>query len=640
METAIDKAVDTYGVEAWGNGFFAVNGRGHLVVRLGPDRAGEADLFDVVSELDRQGYRVPLLIRFPQLIATQVERLHEAFEAAIHEFDYQARNLAVYPLKVNPQRVVIESYLAAGWPYDYGLEAGSKGELCAAMALEQPPESLLVLNGFKDAEFVELAFRAAAAGKRVAIVIEKLNELDYVLERLERPGPLPIVGARVKLYSRGAGRWERSSGEASKFGLTSTELLEVIRRLRAAGHIDRLQLLHFHIGSQVTEIKRVKNAIKEAARVYAKLRHMGVPVQFFDVGGGVAVDYDGSRSSFASSANYSMQEYANDVVYQTKLITSEERVPDPVIVTESGRVLTAYHAVLVVNVQGEIETEVEEVTPLTPRDDDPQVLQELDDLKRTINAKNFHEFYHDALELREELFTHFDLGLIDLEQRARGEVLFWDIVEQAERYARLAGPRYAGEEFDHVRKLLSATYLTNFSVFAAVPDHWAVDQLFPILPIHHLDSPASEYATLCDITCDSDGVIDKFIDYRDIKEALELHRLRSGEPYYLAICLVGAYQEMLGNWHNMFGTPHEAHVRIDEGGWRIEQVVPGSKLCDTLRRAGYDCGELGRSFRQMVERRVREGRLSGEAAEELAQYYLQALAAYPYLDPACCNGSR
>jgi len=640
METAIDKAIDTYGIEAWGNGYFGVNARGHLVVRLGQGGRGEADLFEVVKELGRRGLRVPLLIRFPQLIATQVERLHEAFARAIHEFDYQARHMAVYPMKVNPQRVVIESYLEAGWPYDYGLEAGSKGELCAAMALAQPPGSLLVLNGYKDAEFVELAFRAAAAGKRVAVVIEKLNELDYVLARLDRPGMLPIVGARVKLYSRGAGRWERSSGEASKFGLTSTELLEVIRRLRAAGHLDRFQLMHFHIGSQVTEIKRVKNALKEAARVYAKLWHMGVPVRYLDVGGGVAVDYDGSRSAFASSANYSLQEYANDVIYQTKLITSEEGVPDPTIVTESGRVLTAYHAVLITNVQGEIETEVEEVTPLTPRDDDPQVLRELDDLKKTINAKNFHEYYHDALELREELFTHFELGLIDLEQRARGEVLFWDIVEQAERYARQAGPRYAGEEFDHVRKLLSATYLTNFSVFATVPDHWAVDQLFPILPIHQLDSPATEYATLCDITCDSDGVIDKFIDYRDIKEALELHRLRAGRPYYLAICLIGAYQEVLGNWHNMFGTPNEAHVVIGEDGWRVEQAIRGSTLVETLERARYRPDDLRAAFRRLVEQRCEAGQLDEASAAELIECYERTLEAYPYLDPACCNGSR
>jgi arginine decarboxylase len=638
MATVIEESVETFGIEDWGAGYFGVSRDGNLVVHPFEGDPRSADVKQIIDDLARRGFKSPVLLRFPQIIANQVKKLYRAFQNSIAEFGYKGQHMAVYPMKVNQRRVVIEEYLREGSRYGFGLEAGSKSELYAALALPQSASSLLVLNGFKDDEFIELAFLAARAGKRPVIVIEKLNELKYVLHHAEAPGPMPLLGMRVKLYSKGSGRWEKSGGEAAKFGLTSTEVLEVIRRLREAGRIEQLKLLHFHIGSQLTDIKRIKNAVKEISRVYSKIVQMKVPIEYLDVGGGIAVDYDGSKTSFSSSANYSMQEFANDVVYQIKLICDEENVPHPTIVTESGRVLVAYHAVLVTNVQGEIETVVEEVTPLVPSPDDPQVVEELADMNRTINSKNFAEYYHDALEHRDELFTLFDLGMIDFEQRAKGEVLFWDVCEKADKHARQA--EYPGEEFEDLRKLLCAKYLTNFSVFAHLPDHWAIDQLFPILPIHRLNQPATEYATLCDVTCDSDGVVDKFIDLHDVKEVLGLHKLIPGEPYYLAVCLIGAYQEVMGNNHNLFGDPHEAHIVIDQNGYLIKKVVAGSSVGDTLAWARYARAELHESFRQLVQIRVKEGLLSATEGDELVNRYEDKIGAYTYLDPANSNGAR
>jgi arginine decarboxylase len=638
MATVIEESVETFGIEDWGQGYFGVNRDGNLVVHPLEGDPRSADIKLIIDDLSRRGFKAPILLRFPQVIANQVKKLYRAFQNSTSEFGYKGQHMAVYPMKVNQRRVVIEEYLREGSRYGFGLEAGSKSELYAALALPQAPGSLLVLNGFKDDEFIELAFLASRAGKRPVIVIEKLNELKYVLKHATSPGPLPLLGVRVKLYSKGSGRWEKSGGEAAKFGLTSTEVLEVIRRLREAGKLDLLKLLHFHIGSQLTDIKRIKNAVKEISRVYAKIYQMNVPIEYLDVGGGIAVDYDGSKTSFASSSNYSIQEFANDVVYQVKLICDEENVPHPTIVTESGRVLVAYHAMLVTNVQGEIETVVEEVTPLVPSPDDPQVVEELADMNRTVNAKNFQEYYHDALEHRDELFTLFDLGMIDFEQRAKGEVLFWDVCEKVDKFARLA--EYPGEEFEDLRKLLCAKYLTNFSVFANLPDHWAIDQLFPILPIHRLNQPATEYATLCDVTCDSDGVVDKFIDLHDVKEVLGLHKLLPTEPYYLAVCLIGAYQEVMGNNHNLFGDPHEAHIVIDQNGFLIKKVVAGSSVGDTLAWARYARSELHESFRQLVQARIKEGLLAQAEGDDLVNRYEQRIGAYTYLDPNCSNGVR
>ena len=636
MTTAIEQTVETYGIENWGAGYFDVNRKGNLIVRPGEGDPRAADVREIIEDLVRRGIPTPVLLRFPQLVAAQVRKLQRAFSKSIREFDYQGAHMCVYPMKVNQQRSVVEEYLREGSRYDFGLEAGSKAELYAALSLEQSPDSLLVLNGFKDEEFIELAFAGAKSGKRVVIVVEKLSELGHVLRIADTSeGNAPIIGIRVKLYSKGSGRWEKSGGEAAKFGLTTTELLEVISRLKEAGRIDMLRLLHFHIGSQLTDIKRIKNAMKEAARVYAKIYQMKVPIDLLDVGGGMAVDYDGSKTAFDSSANYNAQEFANDVIYTIKQVCDDENVPHPTIIQESGRFLSAYHAILVTNVLEEIETVVEPITPFEIEADDPQIVIELGDLRATISIKNYREYYHDALEHREELFTLFSLGLISLEDRAKGEVLFWDVCELADRFAQQS--KYVPEEFGDLRKLMCVKYLANFSVFRSVPDHWALDQLFPIVPIQSLNKPPTEFATLCDITCDSDGVVDKFVDLHDVKQVLELHKLDADEPYYLAFMLVGAYQEVMGNNHNLFGAPHEAQIHIDEEGYLIKKVIRGTTVGEAAARARYERGFLHEGFRRQVTQRIKDGELTETAGAELVNFYESRFDAYTYV---AVNGNR
>ncbi|HXF43042.1 MAG TPA: biosynthetic arginine decarboxylase [Pyrinomonadaceae bacterium] len=637
MSTILDQTVETYGIENWGAGYFGVNKKGNLVVISPEDEKLTADVKEIIDDLRKRGISTPVLLRFPQLLVGQIRKLHNAFRKAIKEFEYEGGHLCVYPMKVNQNRAVIEEYLREGARYDFGLEAGSKAELYAALGLDQPSDSLLVLNGFKDRDFIRLAFAGAAAGKKVVIVIEKMSELEHTLaiaNELAKENstmPLPMVGVRVKLYSKGSGKWEKSGGEAAKFGLTTTEVLDVIRRLQEADRIGMLRLLHFHIGSQLTDIKRIKNAMKEAARTYAKIRQMSVPIEYLDVGGGMAVDYDGSRTSFESSANYNAQEFANDVIYVIKTVCEDENVPHPTIIQESGRFLSAYHAVLVTNIQDEIETVVEDLTPMEVDDDDPQVVRELADLRATINAKNYREYYHDALEHREELFTMFNLGLISLEDKGKGEVLFWDICEKADQYAQQK--KYVSEEFDDLRRLLCAKYLANFSVFRSIPDNWALEQLFPIVPIHRLNKKPTEYATLCDITCDSDGIVDKFVDLHDVKPVLELHKLNRGEPYYVAMMLVGAYQEVMGSNHNLFGVPHEAHIHIGEDGYIIKKVVYGATLAEAVASVRFDAEQLHDHFRRAVMRRIADGDLSAKDGNQLIEYYQDQAESYTYLTP-------
>ena len=641
MSAVTEKTIETYGIENWGADYFGVNRKGNLIVRAPEDENLTADVYEIIEDLKKRGVNTPILLRFPQLLFGQIRKLQTAFKKSIREFEYQGGHLCVYPMKVNQNRAVVEEYLREGSRYDFGLEAGSKAELYAALGLEQAKDSLLVLNGFKDRDFIKLAFAGAGAGKNVVIVIEKLNELDHTLEIANEvlaensDANLPMIGVRVKLYAKGSGKWEKSGGEAAKFGLTTTEILEVIRRIQEAGRVDMLRLLHFHIGSQLTDIKRIKNAMKEAARTYAKIRQMGMPIDFLDVGGGMAVDYDGSRTSFESSANYNAREFANDVIYVIKTVCDDENVPHPTIIQESGRYLSAYHAILVTNVQDEIETVVEDITPMKIEKGDPQVVREMHDLRETINAKNYREYYHDALEHREDLFQMFNLGLITLEDKGKGEVLFWDICERADQYAQLK--KYVSEEFEELRRLMCAKYLANFSVFRSMPDNWALEQLFPIIPIHKLNKKPTEYATLCDITCDSDGIVDKFVDLHDVKHVLELHKLEKGEPYYLAMMLVGAYQEVMGNNHNLFGVPNEAHIFIGDDGHIIRQVIYGTTLAESLLTVRYDTDQLHDTFRKAVMKRIKDGQLSSKEGSQWIEFYEDQAESYTYLTP---NGSN
>ena len=489
-------------------------------------------------------------------------RLHQVYSQAAKEFEYTGRHYPVIPMKVNPRREVIETFLRDGAGYRCGVECGSKAELYAAISLDQSPESLLICNGFKDESFIDLAIMGTRLGKQVVIVIEKMNELKMVVRRVQESGVKPLIGFRAKLNSRGMGKWASSGGEAAKFGLTTSEILDCLRVIEEAGLTDHLKLLHFHIGSQITDIKRVKNAMKEAARVYAKIRALDYPIEFLDIGGGMGVDYDGSKTNFEASVNYSMQEFANDVMYTIRIVCEDEHVPVPNIVTESGRVMTSYHTIFITSIWDEIETFADNTPQVTVDDDDPQVIGELKDLLDSINSNNFREYYHDALDQKDEMHVQFNLGLISLEDRGKGEVLFWDVCAKALKYAQQS--KHQLEEFEDVKKTLASKYLCNFSLFRSAPDHWAIDQLFPIMSIHRLDETPTDIATMVDVTCDSDGIIDRFVDLKDVKDVLELHDL-TDEPYYLAIFLAGAYQEVMGSYHNLFGHPNEAQIALAEG---------------------------------------------------------------------------
>jgi len=629
MKNTLEETIQTYGIENWGAGFFDVNKKGHLIVRPSEEDVSSVDVLEVVEDLLKRGVKLPIILRFPQLLGHQVRKLTSSFQSSIKEFDYKGNHLCVFPMKVNPRRDVLEEVLREGRRYNFGVEVGSKPELYAALALDQAPESLVVCNGFKDESYIRLALMGLRAGKKLILVVEKVEELHIILRQAKEADIRPNIGIRARLYSRGSGKWEKSGGDTAKFGLTTSEMLEVVRILRENNMIECLKMLHFHIGSQITDIKRVKNAIKEAARVYCKIREMRIDIEYLNVGGGMGVDYDGSKTSFDSSANYTMQEFANDVIYTIKIVCDEEDVPEPTIITESGRIVAAFHAVIITNIQDEIETVLDDISKVTTNDDDPQVVIELKDLMENVSSKNHREYYHDALEHKEELFTLFNLGLISLEDRAKGEALFWEVCERANRFAQQS--KIISEEFEDLKKILSAKYLCNFSVFRCLPDSWAIEQLFPIMPIHKLNAAPSEHATLVDLTCDSDGIIDKFVDLKDVKETLELHHFSPGDPYYLAFFMTGAYQEVMGNFHNLFGTLNEAHVIINRDGYLIKKIITGSNLGDVLALARYDKNFLFENFQKHAQEQVKYGRLTEAEAAELYHEYEKNINNYTYL---------
>lgn len=627
----LEEVIQTYGVENWGAGYFEVNRKGHLAVRPAEGDPRSVDIKELIDDLiDTRRLQLPILLRFPQILTNQLKKVQRAFRDASREFSYSGRHFGVFPMKVNPRREVVEEFLREGGKYNFGVECGSKAELYAALSLEQTPESLLICNGFKDEAFINLALTGVQIGKRVIIVVEKLNELKMIIRRSQETGVRPGIGIRAKLYSKGSGKWASSGGESAKFGLTPSEMLECIRLLREFQMTDLLKLLHFHIGSQITDIKRVKAAMKEAARVYSKIRQMHIDVEFLDIGGGMGVDYDGSKTTFESSVNYTAQEFANDVVYTIKSVCDDENVPEPNLVTESGRVMAAYHAVLITSIRDEIETFADDQPEVNVDEDDPQVIVELKALYDDINAKNYREYYHDSLDHKDELHTQFNLGLISLEDRAKGEVLFWEVCARASKFAQTT--KVQEEEFDDLKKILASKYLCNFSVFRSLPDHWAIDQLFPIMPIHRLNEQPTDYATFVDLTCDSDGHIDKFVDLKDVKEVLELHPF-NGDPYYIAIFLVGAYQEVMGSNHNLFGRPNEAHVIIDtEGRYHLKKIVQGSRVGDMLGAARYDKGQAWESMQRMINARIAGGLLGVDEGDSLMKQYESDINRYTYLE--------
>jgi arginine decarboxylase len=617
-----------YGIPHWGKGFFHVDDEGDLVVRPTREPSRGVALKQIVDEVALRGIATPMVIRFPQILSAAVANLNDAFARAIDEYGYANVFRGVFPIKVNQKRVVVDHIVEAGRRYGYGLEAGSKPELLAAIAADLGPECLITCNGYKDDTFVRMALNAVRMKKKVVLILEKVSELERILDVAKARGVRPLIGMRAKLYARGSGKWAKSGGEAAKFGLTTPEMLETVKILKARKMLDCLVMLHFHIGSQITDIRKVKEAIREAGRVYAKLRAQGVPIQYLNLGGGLGVDYDGSKTAFDSSMNYSVQEYANDVVYTVKQICDEEKVPAPVLVTESGRAVTAYHSVFVTNVL-DVADRIEEGKRVKVSPGDPTVLQELASIYETVNAKTLRESYHDALQYKEELFTLFNLGHLSLEDRSKGEVLFWNICEKIHR--GLKSLKEVPEEFEDMETMLADKYVLNFSVFQSLPDIWAIDQLFPILPIHRLNERPTEFGTLADITCDSDGKIEKFIDLRDIKETLSLHTLKSGEPYYLGVCLMGAYQDVLGDLHNLFGEVNEVLVTVDEQGKaHIEDIRPGESCERVLEYMDYDrTGMLDAIGKQL---RVAGRALKQDESRAIYREFEEVFPRYTYLE--------
>ncbi len=626
----IRNSAETYGIEHWGASFLRINDAGNLVIAPRGASGPSADLSELVEDLQRRGIGLPVLLRFTDMLRLRVETLANAFAKAFKSYEYKGKYRGVYPIKVNQQRDVVEDLIREGRDFHIGLESGSKPELLVVMALLDDPEARIICNGYKDYEYIATALMAQQLGRRPTIVVEKSSEIALIIRVSREMGVRPSIGLRAKLTSRGAGRWEASSGDRAKFGLTVGEMVRAVEELREAEMLDCLHLLHFHIGSQVSAIRSFKDALREASRLYIELVKLGAPMGVFDTGGGLGVDYDGSHSNFASSVNYSVQDYADDVVAHITAACDEAGIDHPDIVTESGRAMVAHHSVLIVNVLGSSEYDAGEEDMPTLEEGDPESLHELLDTAKRITRKNYQTVWHDALEAREEMLTMFNLGLVDLPARARAERVFWHICVRVERIVRQLS--YVPDEMQTLSRNLADTYFCNFSVFQSAPDSWAVDQLFPIVPIHRLGEQPTRKAILADITCDSDGKVDKFIDLHDVKDSLELHAL-DDRPYHLGFFLVGAYQEILGDLHNLFGDTNAVHVTLTgENAYRVDHVVEGDTVAEVLGYVQYSRRALIRSLRQATELAVEEGRLTLEASGSIIKAYIGGLEGYTYLE--------
>jgi arginine decarboxylase len=622
-------AVETYGIRHWSKGYFGINKAGHVTVHPNkrPDQA--VDLKELVDQLQARGIQLPILLRFTDILRHRAGEIHDAFRAAMQEFEYQGGYCCVYPIKVNQQRHVVEEILDFGKTFNFGLEAGSKPELLAVLALTNGLDTPIICNGFKDDEFIKMTVLARKIGKEIIPVVEKFTELEAIVRYAQELSVRPVIGVRVKLASRGAGRWKSSAGFRSKFGLTLTEVLEAFDYLKQRDLADCLQLVHFHLGSQITNIRNVKSALNEAARIYAELARIGAHVRYLDVGGGLGIDYDGSQTDFESSVNYTLQEYANDVVFRIKSVCDEASIPHPTIISESGRAVVAYHSVLIFDVLGVSNFDRYQAPPEIPPEA-PQPITDLFSIYRDLSKKNFLESYHDAVQSVDEAMNLFNLGYLTIELRALTEQLFWSVCGKLLKIVREL--EYVPEELHGLESLLSDTYFCNFSIFQSMPDSWAINQLFPIMPIHRLNEPPTRRAVLGDITCDSDGKIDQFIDLRDVRNTLELHTF-DGKPYYLGAFLLGAYQEILGDLHNLFGDTNAVHVSLDEDGEvNLDAVIKGDTVREVLHYVQYSADELASCMRKDVERAVRSGKISLDESRQLLNFYESGLEGYTYLE--------
>jgi len=624
----VHDASELYEVPRWGNGYFSVSPTGHMQVHPTKETDRAIDLKELIDRLELRGISLPVLVRFTDILKHRLADIHTAFQSAITQNQYQGGYTCVYPIKVNQQRHVVEEVLNFGRPYGFGLEAGSKPELLAVVAIADN-DTPIICNGFKDAEYIETAMLALKIGRNIIPVVEKYTELKLIIEAAEKIGVRPQIGMRVKLASRGSGRWQSSGGFRSKFGLTVTEIMRGLEELKSRGMADCLTLLHFHLGSQITNIRIVKGALNEAARVYTEIAKMGAGLKFLDVGGGLGVDYDGSQTNFESSMNYTLEEYANDVIYHVQSVCDEAGVPHPTIISESGRAVVAYHSVLVFNVLG-VSGFGDEQIPTTANPDWEQPLADLIETYNNLTARNALEAYHDAQQALDMALGLFNGGYLPLEQRSMAENLFWAICTKLQKMVQTMAD--VPEDLQNLDESLSDTYFCNFSLFQSIPDSWAIKQLFPVAPIHRLNEKPLNHAVLGDITCDSDGKLDRFVDRRDVKRTLPLHDV-THEPYYLGVFLIGAYQEILGDLHNLFGDTHAVHVSLDEhGNTRLDTLIKGDTVREVLDYVEFDAEVLLGKLRTDVETAVREGRVDYEGAGRLLRFYEDGLHGYTYLE--------
>jgi len=629
---SIEDSTELYMIDRWGAGYFGVTANGEMAVAPLQDRGSTIPILDVVREAASLNLDTPILIRFQDLLRHRVETLNQAFHRAIGENNYRGSYRGVFPIKVNQLREVVEEILDVGKPFAYGIEVGSKPEIFAGLALHQDPESLIVCNGYKDATYIRMAMLGRKLGKKVILIAEKLSEIRSIAQIATEMNVEPWIGIRVRLLSKGKGKWATSGGEHAKFGLSTAEILEAIEILREAKMESAFKLLHFHIGSQIPDILTIKRAVREAAMYYAKLFKMGHPLEYLDVGGGLAIDYDGSRSEFHSSMNYTLEEYASDIVYNVGDVCDDEGVPHPNIVSESGRAIVAHHSVLVVQAFGAIEK-----TPMEPRvlkTANHKLIREIEDIDRRLKVANLNESWHDLQQIKEQVQTMFELGLLTLDVKARVESDYWELAERMQLLVQGMDSEEVPEDLRDLKIELADQHICNFSVFQSLLDHWALGQLFPIAPIHRLNQRPQLESTLVDITCDSDGKVSKYIDFNDVRETLPLHELRNGEPYYLGIFLTGAYQDIMGDIHNLFGRVNEVHVFLDEdeeSGFYIEEEIPGQSIGEVLAMTQYDWRDMEKRMKAQIDAAIKADVLKPNEGMRLLQDYERGLKDQTYL---------
>jgi len=621
----IEDSEELYRIHGWGDPYFSINAAGHVMVAPRGDRGGSLDLHDLVTALKQRNLGLPILIRFSDILEDRIERLNACFAKAIARYRYSGVYRGVFPVKCNQQRHLVEDLVRFGQPHRFGLEAGSKPELLIALATLDNPGALLICNGYKDAETAMLSQRL---GHTPIIVIEQLDEVPLVIEASRRLNIRPVLGVRAKLSSKGIGRWGGSAGDRAKFGLAIPEVLSAVEQLKAADMLDCLQLLHFHIGSQISAISVIKDALREACQIYVELSALGAQMGYLDVGGGLGIDYDGSKTNFHASKNYSIQNYANDVVAEVQEACSARGLPVPTLISESGRAIASHQSVLVFDVLGTSDRPgLDPIDPPSP--DDHALLRELYETYAHVSIKNYQEAYHDAVQFKDEAISLFNFGYLSLTERAKVERLHWACCRRILELVR--HEEYVPDDLEDLEKNLASIYYINLSVFQSMPDAWAIDQMFPIMPIHRLDEEPTNRATLADLTCDSDGKIDKFIDLRDVKSVLELHPLKEQEPYYLGLFLGGAYQEIMGNLHNLFGDTNTVHIHMTPKGYHIEHVVKGDTMTEVLSYVQYDSEDLIENIRRRSEHALQDGKITIQEAQLLLQHYEHSLNHYTYL---------